>query len=840
MPYSDSLIGFSSGSLSNPAPPSKITDVVIGTGAKAVKGDILPGWNIQEDATSINILNSSGSTGYVAASFRRVKQTTTDQTPNSGPSKSSEYLLDQPCTFTHPTLGTITGFITDQSDSDGIVDFDMSTILDTLNVDIDAPPFVTGSKFYSFNLPAGQIVYDIGVMPSGDVLVAANTTTLYRYSRFGTLTQTYTLPAAGKRVYVDASSNIYVMTATTVLKIAGTTISTLITASSGGFFDMTYDPVNGMLYLLSTVTTAGQAVQKYNMSGTLQTAWGTYKANAATLDNLNPPNGTFQSYMGIGVSGDGSAVYVASEYNDKQYYWTPMVTVEFFTNTGTHTGRSDFGYNTDPKAPMVDGTILGYTTADNVIRMQAAKTPDGSWMMLTAHPGGLSSGSFPRNSAILNSDSDVQIKYVIDPNTNGQFGIGVDPNGFGMYVGMGNKIFRMAGGTLSPYQAMECYIGMTGFGSVRPGVINYTNQTTAQLNAFDGGYFPSWSGNLWNYLKQLAASRRFYFSGANDGQINVTSLTGTLPRIDIRGYSDMARETKTATNRTLVTTNLQTQPTISLTSNSGTYLYEAGPDDGVITVDYGEINTTTVDANAYPVSIGPSLNLGGTTWIYNQYLGPATIYMVSDSSNPPTVLSNSQFTAAGGDVRVQASDNLGSLDIIVTGPKAAISGFTAPFSLAWVSNGNKLPALAIAGNGIITNPQNITMYTGASASITPEASSAQIDSPFITSASIAYDTANPAAITLGHGEDTLTFKIPLRSTHVLGSIGGSVFLHRRVKWRVISAKISDGMIEITAERYTTVADVTPNAPAMTTAQMDALWSGYRVQDNWLSPGIIKQ
>jgi len=779
----------------------------------AVKGDILPGWSVQEDATSVDILDTSGSTGGVSASFRRIPETVAN-TPNQGPVQSSEFLIDQSVSFQHETLGSLFGYITDQNSSDGVVSVDMSTVLDFLNQDVDAPTFIDGSPFYSFSVSANMSnAYDMLVDYSGNIWVASNGQYAFQYDRWGSpIGQAYFGSSSNLlRIGIDSSGNLYGMSALRVVKWDATTHAntTIITASSGSFFDMSINAATGMIYLLTNDTTLHAAVKKYNLSGTLQTSWGSNNPSLGT-----PTPDTFGNILGIGTNTNGSQVFVATgtALNFSVGY---AVDIQVFSASGAYSSTITYSTNLDY----------------NDIRMKPATSATGGPMMLTLSAIGIdySSGS-PGGTSIINRDITMPRNgSAVAPF--GQMAIAADPNGFGFYVVKGTTVTRLAGGKLSPYQAFECYLGLGGFGVVRPGSVNYTNLTTSQLNTFDGGYFPAWSGNLWTMLKQLGARTGFYMT-TSGVTINVTSIKGTLPRIDVSNKGGSAnKKVETASGRFVNVTNLNSVSAKAANIN----LYSSIPSDSVISADYNETNTTTINSNSYPVSIDPINNLQGTVW---SPIG--SVYMVSDSSNPPLLLSTGQFTAAGGSVTARASNTPGSIDVTMAGPKVAIAGFTAPFSLAYPVGSQKVPALSIVGNGVIVQPQLITIGTGANTVITSEENIPSITSPFINNGSIAYDTAQPACLRMGSGDLTLNLSIPIKPEHTLGSIAGAIFLYQRTKWRVTSAKISEGFIDITAKRFTTVADVTPNNPTMTVGQMDALWSGYRYEDRFLSPGIITQ
>jgi len=676
------------------------------------------------------------------------------------------------------------------------------------------PPFIDGSSFYSFDIDPGNgdFVYDMVVDPSGYIWVVGGGNYLYKYDRFGGayLDRVNIGAVSSLRVGMDSAGNLYVMTDSTVSKIDGVThaVTSIITGGAGQFYDMAVDPNFNMIYLLTNDLTASQAVKKYNTSGTLQTTWGTINLSLGAVTG-----GIFQTIQGIGVNKLGTVVYVASG--------TPLnisgawsSDVQQFTTAGVYAGLFPLGLNTEY----------------NDIKLKPILDANGVANILTVTSKGSNFSPQPSNMSIVNDIIKMPKLVPVSPPL-GQLGISSDPNGAGIYAGLGKTIYRLAGGSLSPYQALECYLGAAGLGGVNNGRLNYTNLSTAQLNVFDGGYFPAWRGNLWNLLKQLGATRRFSIMGSSDNTINVTSLVNPLPRLDINDkLPGSQRSIKAATSQSFKITTLDT----TTSRQVGSFLYKSTPVDQVISADYNEINVVTVGDEVHAVSIDQPSELSGTTWNSTE-----SVYMVTDSSNPPILLSQGQFSAYGGKVTATPSQTLGRIDVTMYGPKVAIPNTTGPFSLAYPVGSQKIPALQITGNAVLVNSKELLILTGAIASNTSEVDGPVISSPFISSQKIAYDTSNPVAIDAGHGEDILSIEMPLTNQQ-LGTIAGSIFLYDRVKWIVSSAKISDGIISIEARRFTTIFDVTPNNPTMTVGQMDTLWSGYRVQDRFISPGIVFQ
>lgn len=767
------------------------------------KFGINPGWSVQEDSTPTDMLDSSGSTGQVSATFKKVAQTGVGGKPSDAPIKSSTYLLDQTADFIHPELGYIHGNISNVRDSGANVDLQLDSIMNSLNIDIDAAPFVDGGVFYSFTQADLPTISGMAVDAAGDIWVAGRASQVSKYYHFGgPRVDFFNLPANGKNIEIDSSGNLYVLGNFNIYKVNISTraVTTITTLGSGSYVDFAMDSSN-FIYAATTDTTANSAIKKYNSSGTLQTTWGD---NNLSL-GIDTPS-SFQTITGISAAiGAASSVYVSSQ--------TPLnlaaglsATVQIFSNTGTYISTTQLTVNEDY----------------NNIWMEPIPPKTGSvWNMLTVTARGINLSTIPGNGWTINNDFIApRLGSAIPPF--GDMAIASDRSGMGFYVAVNNKITRIAGGKLSPYQALECYIGLTGFTQVSNGVLNYTNTTSAQRNVFDG-YFPAWSGNAWTYIKQLVSSRKIFLT-TSGYSINITDWTRTLPRLNIdERISGIQRDETTATAQQINVTNLNTRQVSDI--------YVSIPGDPVISADYNEINTTTIAVNAYPASIDPVLNLQGTT--------PPTggsFYMVSDSSNPPLILSAGQFIQAGGSVIATKSETLGSIDITVNGPTINIPGFIAPFSLAYPVGNQKVSALSISGNAVKVSPIVLSVLTGASPSVTFQVNSSDLSSPFIESGNTAYTVAHEAACRVGSAELTLSFSIPRRTTNLFGSIAGSYFIYNRLKWRVSSAQVYGDVIRITAKRFTNVLDTTPN-PTITVATHDALWSGFRIQDNFLSPGI---
>lgn len=89
-------------------------------------GDIAAGWSVQEDATPVNVNDSSGGTGSINA--------------GAVATPTSRYIVDNTVSWTDTDLGSIPGNMGDVNDANAVVTFTISPVLSLLNADVTAPP----------------------------------------------------------------------------------------------------------------------------------------------------------------------------------------------------------------------------------------------------------------------------------------------------------------------------------------------------------------------------------------------------------------------------------------------------------------------------------------------------------------------------------------------------------------------------------------------------------------------------------------------------------------------------------------------------------------------------
>lgn len=803
-------------------------------------GDIIGGsWSIQESATPVDILDSNGSLGQITATFKNNTQGVAN-TPGTAPTASSDFLVGSTCSWKHSQLGTINGNILSTTPQSSTVGITMSTPLNALNFNANVPAFIDGQMFYSW-VPASPTATSVNgptlpysgvramiVDSSGNVWatgfygtvtgVSGGCGWVGKWDRFGNHLLTVPIVNAsnvamgqGNGLGLDGSGNLYVLVSSAVMKYNATTggsATTLISLSSTG--DKMVVDRNNNIWVATEDTTASQAIKKYNTSGTLLGQGGTFNTSSTS------GNGAFANYVGMAVSPSGSSTDDILVYNlastgvGTMQLGVQQITASSLTMVGQTTG----GILNAELTSYVGGG--GYWNGSAGVSRMISQT--GIW----DKPGNPGTGG--------NGVGDQVSNALQSPQGNVSCALAYDPNGFGFYVAIDGRIYRCAGGNMNGNLAIECYLGYAGY----RGSITYGTNTTRSTVSDTGFVFPAWNGNIWSRIKELCARVKRAISTDGTGLY----IIRTDNRSDQYKFS--------IANRDAPPKITEAQPgaqVIAVTSQNVTggrgfmNLYATTQNDSLITVDVNGNSVTSLQANAYTTNIIQP-RATDTTYVTSWgYTGQSSVYGVIDSSNPPLRVPAATWNASGGWLNAYPSTTTpGNIDIYVGGP-SVIAGFTAPFQIGFLSGNASSPGLIINGWGALVNPQTTNVYTSAPINIVQQPVSQTMDSPFIDTMGAAFEMARYSATVLAGGELTLTVDIPIIDITVgFGKAIGGYFFWKRNYWRVTDISYSGGTASLTAVRDTRCGDVQDGS--ITHGTIDTTWSGFRYQDNYMSPGIL--
>lgn len=813
-----------------------MTEPLISIGGKGTVGDLIGGsWTISESATPVDILDTNGSLGSISATFKNNPQGVAN-TPTTTPASGSAYVHGQPCTFTHQTLGSITGNILTATPASSTVKIEMSTPLTALNFTATMPAFTDGQSFYSWSavLPGGLFsaspVLDMVCDSSGNIWTtgqfAGSNGYTTKYDRFGNLLLSITHSAQPSAIGLDTSGNVYVCVPTTgIFKYNGTTgasISTVATPAGGVTFQRMVVDRSNNIWVATTDTAANAAIKQYSTSGTLVGAAGTFATGSFA------GNGAFAQYVGMSIEPtaagtDNVLVFnLAGGPNATQVglfaqRMTGLTMVNQF-QMGNGTWNTELGVR-----------IGGDGYWNGSAGVTRAVTATGIW----ASPGNTATSGNTWADWIATSPA-----ASLSLNGTGQQlggSLAMDRNGFGYYVSVGSTVYVMAGGNMSGSQAIERYLGYAGY----RGSVSYGINTPYAAITDTSVVFPGWTANVWSSLKELCARvNRMLTTDGTGIYIRRTDNRSDLYKFSIANRAAAPQVTEGQPGAQIINVTSQ-----NVTGGTGPVdVYIASPTDSQFNVDVSGSTTTTIQANVWTTNIiqpsptdvaivQPNPAGGGG------YTGNMSVYGVVDSSNPPLRVPAATWTANGGAVTVaQSPTTAGGIDVTVVGP-IAIAGFTGPFSIGYLSGSTKLGGLILRGWGCSINPSNFVAYTGAPINLVQQLNSSNLNSVFLDTMTAAWNAARFSATSMAGGEMSCQVDIPISDITVgFGKAVGGYFFWKRNYWRVTDISYKGGWATLTAVRDTRAFDVQDGT--ITHGTIDTTWSGFRYQDNYLSPGIL--
>lgn len=762
-------------------------------------GDISSGWTVQEDATPVAPSDSSGSVGQI--SFTAAQ------------GQDSEFVLDNLSTFTHDTLGSLSGKI-DTLDSNGAdedTDTDLNltatTPLGQLSVQRTAQPTFIGSQTgYLFPLTFARTRNSIHPI-TGDLVLSDGTIRGFD-STTGVLKYQYN-PPSGKSingVAIDSSGNFYAIDGNTNLidkyGPTGTYLSTIGASGSGAgqlnlIIDIAVDAAS--VYVLQNQG-ADRRVVKFSQAGVYQTQWGSSGIG----------NGQFSMPSSVAVDPAGN-VYVNDMYTtvlDTQL--TPYQRVQVFSNTGTFI-RS--WITTVPNANLAPPWPSSMSI-DSGGTVWIGSYYDGS----ASYPGNIgvqaytSTGSLAANLGNINQPSSSTPGF--------WFGAITDYRQSAVYLIQ----------TASDRNNITTVFIYSTFGSVvrLSDVFNYYIRTLVgsftgisyMATANPNVVFQAWSADVWTQLKQLCTAYNVEISVVNN-IITIRDVgTRTLVLDNVIGGS-----AKLSIN-SQSSAQVQNVKWYATSSGANVVFYDASTatDANVISIDAGQTSVTNLSTTNTPIILNNPV-VSDTT-------GTPGTYRVMDSSNPPLNVPASLWTAAGGLVSAAIDPTtLGQINVTVTAP-VAITGYIGPFLLQSYPG---VPDLSITGSGVISIANTLTLQTGADATKSETVNAPDVDNIFLNTLTQAYDRGIWASALAAGPTITLSINIPTNLISSFGLTNGSLVSFKESIYRITSAQVGNASISVTAIRHVRVSDIDTLYSGKTVGQVDTFWSANVVEDTTIKP-----
>jgi hypothetical protein len=294
-------------------------------------------------------------------------------------------------------------------------------------------------------------------------------------------------------------------------------------------------------------------------------------------------------------------------------------------------------------------------------------------------------------------------------------------------------------------------------------------------------------------------------------------------------FVDRATRTLDITNCTVPTvTPTSIAPTRSVSvvnyntsAGDGVVMFDASNSGLNLTVDVGQTVSYSANSTAWAAIINNPAPVDGAPVGAGQYA-------IQDSAglSVPAAI----WLSAGGRVSAYIDSSIGTVRIVLNGPRAPIDGFLGPFSLSTGSGGDRTPALILTGSGVTASPTVVNVPTGATPERVTDESVRTVDVPFVGDKERACDAGVWTAVTEYLFGQSISFSLPPDESIAFGDYVGRRFRYQDAMYRVTKAVHSAAKVDITAEWYTTVADFDATWDGTTIADFDAAWNGRLVRD----------
>ena len=261
-------------------------------------------------------------------------------------------------------------------------------------------------------------------------------------------------------------------------------------------------------------------------------------------------------------------------------------------------------------------------------------------------------------------------------------------------------------------------------------------------------------------------------------------------------------------------------------------------DPSVVSVGAGEVATIELrtlsglsSVNQPPAMdwIAPTFNPEGTTGGYT---------IAGDDGLPITAAA---WTKAGGSVRAEIKDkDPYTIILTVTAPIDGVLAVSddrntaAPYHLA-MTDGTLYPRLFITGTGVRTNPQMLTIKTGASDETVEPGVGFTLSNPCVGSLSQAYDVGLRVAQAYSGVSLSVSRSAPTYPDYT--SLQGSRFTSKDANYRIQSTSYTPTGVSFTAVGKTDFADFNavwgPRPHKF--SDFDSAWAGKRFRDFSVAP-----
>lgn len=251
--------------------------------------------------------------------------------------------------------------------------------------------------------------------------------------------------------------------------------------------------------------------------------------------------------------------------------------------------------------------------------------------------------------------------------------------------------------------------------------------------------FPGWTGELWFYLKQMAA--------AQDCDISLVSGVVLLRPIRKRVASnnrDTSRSVSFSTSTLAQSVEVYQYNNRAITNQ---LVYPPGgwtPEVEVLNVNAGETSEYTLELSASVSSIVQPTML---EFVAQDYSASSVYTIVADDGLP---VPPAAWTQYGGSLTLTIDPSTTALKIVLVGPvglptSAGVEATNFSVALGSDVTGNRYSTLRIIGSGVAFDKQKKRVRTGVPESKTSTEVGVTIDNPFISTTNDLYRAGTRAA-----------------------------------------------------------------------------------------------
>lgn len=348
---------------------------------------------------------------------------------------------------------------------------------------------------------------------------------------------------------------------------------------------------------------------------------------------------------------------------------------------------------------------------------------------------------------------------------------------------------------------------------------------------------PGWRGNLLDYLKQFCMVFDYeMLPSASDPDVV------TFRSIRTNTFDPSLMSASFSVNDQQLAQSIEIhQYMITNVLNNVEVSPAATTDAQILTVNAGETITYDLQLNAWVASVNQPAVL--------DFVGPEErtdigAYCVAGSDGLP--VSAAQWTATGGRVEVEQTEDPSVIRVIVTAPlTATLAGpggedRFAPYSIAATSGeGTLYNSLHVTGLATTWERQTVSIPTGVVSEVTVEPVGVTIDNVWVSFRDYVYKLGVRAAQTFAGPTYTIS-NVETSPNSNLRQVVGSRIEGDEIKFRVQSASATEGGVNCSGVMDTTFNDFGTAMPSgMTFGQWAAAVPSGMTFDQWAAVPLKK-